>query len=182
MASPYFPPLVIGGETKEFLHLEPFNFEFYSKSAKKNLRVHVTFRSHAFSKKYIAADHPDGDPIIDSNTPRPRTFCPIRYRLSFALPNLILGLNNEKVKVWETAARRNWAYSIKIEDPAGPYHIFFEVRRPAQHSQVKQDISLIVESAYHENAESGPPNLLGSISFMLLCSNVYMKKPTSTKR
>ena len=179
MSKPYFQPLVIRGETIDLSHLQPFAFHVESGLAKKSLRIHVTFSNHCFTTAYAPENHPSDTPIIGEGSARPRTFCPIRYSLSTALPSLIRGLDHPKAKVWETAAERNWAYSIKIDDPQGPYHLFFELRRA---NEKPQDLSLFVESAYHEDPEIGPPLLKGSMSFLLLCGKVYLRQPTATKR
>lgn len=182
MAGPYFPALVIGDQPINLSHLEPFSFEVKSELAKKALRVHVTFSNHCFTKRYDAATHPAGEPIIDQGLARQRTFCPIRYRLSQALPALIRQLaESPRTKVWETSAERNWCYSITIEDPSGPYHVFFEVRRAARDRRQWQDLQLVVESAYHEG-EAGGPSLKGSIAFVLLCGKTFMGQPTATRR
>lgn len=182
MPQPYFEPLNIGEEVFDFSHLEPFTLDIDSKMAKKWLRVHVTFSNHCFTKRYKAEEHINGEPIFDELSPRPRLFCRVRYRLSKALPGLIRSLNNPKAKVWETTARRNWEHSISIDNPAGPYHVFLEIRRTPVERKHLQDINLIVESAYHESPEDGPPDLLGSMAFILLCGKVFTKQPTSTKR
>ncbi|RMM61066.1 hypothetical protein ALP26_101656 [Pseudomonas savastanoi pv. glycinea] len=62
------------------------------------MAVHVTFSYYCFSRKYSAEKHPAGEPIIDSTSQRPRTFCPIRYRLPKQLPVLILGLIHRSAK------------------------------------------------------------------------------------
>jgi hypothetical protein len=174
----YFPALTIGAQTYDFAHLEPFNFSISSQLAKRDLRVHVTFSSHCFSQGYDAATHPVAEPIILDSAGRPRTFCSIRYRLSLALPAVIHGLNHPQSKVRETATRRNWAFSMMILDPAGPYHVVFELRRAVE--EKPQDLNLVVESAYHQTRQ--PPRLLGKIAFMLLCGKVYLRQPSSTKR
>jgi hypothetical protein len=177
----YFPELVIAGERVDLSHLEPFTFVIQSQLAKRDLRVHVTFSNHCFTQGYEYASHPARDPIIDAGSARPRTFCPIRYRLSQQLPALIKTLNHPKAKVWETSAERNWCYSITIDDPEGPYHVFFEVRRTSRERRQWQDINLIVESAYHEDDDGGP-SLKGSMAFRLLCGKVYLSQPVATKR
>lgn len=177
----YFPPLTIGGQNYDFAHLEPFTFTIFSQLAKRDLRVHVTFSNHCFTRGYDAATHPAGEPIILDGARRQRTFCSIRYRLSQVLPTLIQGLNHPKAKIWETSAERNWCYSITIEDPSGPYHVFFEVRRASQEKRQWQDLNLVVESAYHE-ADGGGPSLKGSMAFVLLCGKVFLRQPTATKR
>lgn len=176
----YFPALTIGGQTYDFSHLEPFKFTIASQLAKRDLRVHVTFSNHCFTRGYEVGTHPVGEPIILDGK-RQRTFCPTRYRLSLTLPDVIQGLTHPKIKVWETAAERNWCYSITVEDPAGPYHVFFEIRRAGQDKRQWQDLNLVVESAYHQG-EGGGPALKGSMAFALLCGKVYMRQPTATKR
>lgn len=180
MTAPYFKPLDIGGRIIDLAHLEPFCLEIDSKLAKKVLRVHVTFTNHCFTKAYAPETHPPGEIIIDQDKPRPRTFCPVRYRLSHDLPAVIKRLNHPKAAVWQTSRERNWSHSITIEDPAGPYHVFFEVRRASNHQRQWQDLNLVVESAYHETET--PPDLLGSMGFLLLCGKVYLRLPTATKR
>jgi hypothetical protein len=149
----YFPALTIGDQTYDFAHLEPFTFMIQSQLARLDLRVHVTFSSHCSSQGYDPATHPAGEPIILDGAGRPRTFCAIRYRLSLGLPTVIQGLNHPRSKVRETATRRNWAYSMTIQDPAGPYHVFFEIRRAAK--EKPQHLNLVVESAYHQTGQDG---------------------------
>ncbi|MDX9625936.1 hypothetical protein [Pseudomonas fragariae (ex Marin et al. 2024)] len=178
---PYFPELIIDGQSIDLAHLEPFTFVIHSEKAKRDLRVHVTFSTHCFSISYLQENHPAGQPVIDAASARPRTFCPIRYRLSHQLPALIQSLNHPKAKVWETATERNWCYSITIDDPKGPYHVFFEVRRATSERRQWQDLNLVVESAYHE-ADGGGPRLKGSMAFPLLCGKIYLRERTATKR
>lgn len=177
---PYFNPVTIGDTVYDLSHLNPFKIIFTSKMAKKEIRVHVSFTNHAFTKSYVADLDLDDYPLFDQETERPRIFCPIRYRLSKDLSKLIKGLNNEKSKVKQTSAARNWAHSITIEDPNGPYHIFFEIRKSSNEKKKLQDINMVVESAYHENDK--PPVFLGRMGFQMLCSKIYMNKPVSTKR
>ena len=160
---------------------EDVNFVVTSQLARRDLRVHVTFSSHCFSHAYDRNTHPSDQPILDVASTKPRTFCPIRYRLSHQLPTLIQGLNHPKMKVWETSAERNWCYSVTTEDPSGPYHVFFEVRRASKERRQWQDLNLVVESAYHQD-EGAAPRLNGSMAFVLLCGKVYVGERTTTKR
>lgn len=174
--TPYFPPIVIGEDSYDLSHLEPFNFVFKSNIANRTIRVNVSFTSHCFSERRGEV----GGANVDIDTPRPRFFCLTRYRLSKDLPAILASLNDPKTKVEQTKSRRNWVYSMKIDDPSGPYHIFFEVKKSEGDKAKSQDVNLVVESAYHE--EKSPPNVLGRMNFQLLCSKVYMKKPVATKR
>lgn len=182
MVTPYFPTLIVSGEPLDLSHLQPFNLEVESKKAGKILRVHVTFTSHCFTKSYDPETHTLGEQIIDRETSSPRSFCNVRYSLSLRLPELVQSLNHPKTKVWETASRRNWSYSIKVEDPAGPYHLFFELRRTPAAMRNHQDLNLTVESAYPHDPTRAQPRLLGSMNFLLLCGKVYCGERTSTSR
>lgn len=182
MTQPYYESLNLGGEVFEFSHLEPFTMEFESRMAKKWLRLHVTFKNHCFTKGYKPEEHIAGEPIFDEFSASPRLFCRTRYRLSKVLPELIRRLNHPKVEVVQTAAKRNWVYSMKIEDPAGPYHVFLEVRRPGEKHKHMQDLNIVIESAYHENPNEGPPNVLGPMNFYVLCGKVFTNKPVATRR
>lgn len=148
--------------------------------AKKTLRVRVTFSNHCFSDHFDPVGYSAGDTIIDEDTERPRMFCPTRYRLSFDVPQLVRNLNHPKAVVWQGEHRRNWAFTIQIESPAGPYHVFLEIRRATAEQKKLQDLNLRVESAYHQTAT--PPILLGSMGFVLLCGKTYMGEPVATKR
>ncbi len=181
MAS-YFPDLVLSGVKYDFSHLDPFMMIVKSDMAKKDLRIHVRFTNHCFTKGYDRRDHPDGDPVISDHSGNDRTFCPIRYNLSLSLPAIIKSLTKPEEKVSQTAARRNWSYSITVDDPKGPYHLFFEIRRTPQYERHLQDLNIVIESAYHEEKGYGPPKLLGRIGFVALCGRVFCNKPLSTKR
>lgn len=178
----YFEPITSLDDTYELSHLEPFKMEFESKGAGKTLTIHVTFSNHCFSKKL--SDEPTSKHSHIGNTPKdkPRVFCPIRYKLSKEIPlkELIKKLNYASVKVFQTKARRNWCYSIQIDDPKGPYHVFFEMRKNQKTLKKKQDLNMVVESAYHQTEE--PPKLLGRMGFQILCTNIYLKRKVATKR
>lgn len=181
-AQTYFPDLFIAGQRIDLSHLEPFDFDIDSRMAKKILKVHVTFSTHCFSRKFRAETHPSGEPMIDHDSPRPRTFCPIRYRLSKQLPALILKLNHPKCSVTQTASRRNWVYSIKIEEPDGSYYVFFEISKAIQVGRQQQDLTLFVESAYPIEPDDAAPVLLGDMAFLVLCAKTYMRQPVATRR
>ena len=179
---PYFEPLKLGSDTLSLTHLEPFTLVIDSEKAKKTLRIRVTFSNHCFTKRFYPETEPKGFPLLDTDTPRPRIFCPVRYRLSFQLPELIRSIQASGAKVKQTSARRNWAYSIQIEDPEGPYHVFFELSRSGNHQKAWQDLNLVVESAYHEGPEGEKPTFIGKIGFVVLCGKVYLREPVATKR
>ena len=176
----YFDPIVIGDNTYTFAHLSPFTMRFASLSARRELRVNVTFSNHCFS--FSPEDnivYPNSHHLLDQGG-KPRIFCPIRYRLSKDLPELVRSLNNDKCYVWETKTRRNYNYSLEIVDPFGPYHLFMKVSRST--NLRLQEVSVFIESAYHEDPEKGSPEVVGRIKFHTLCSNMYLNRKTSTRR
>lgn len=176
----YFAPIEIGAETYTFEHLNPFTMRFSSISARRTLRVNITFSNHCFSFSPAEGGVYDDELKLVDHGNRPRIFCPIRYRLSKRVPEIVRSLNNDRCYVWETKTTRNFNYSIEIDDPEGPYHLFMKVTRSTNLKQ--QEVSVFIESAYHEDPEKGPPDLLGRMKFHTLCSNVYLCKKTSTKR
>lgn len=178
----YFESVVVEGEEFVLDHLEPFTFSVESERAKKTLRIHVTFSNHCFTRSHDPETDVQDVPIFRDHKGRPRVFCQTRYRLSLALPVLIKGLGEPRVRVVETATQRNWVYSIRVEDPTGPYHIFFEVRRAGKEYRAREDLRLVVESAYHQEPGQLPPKLRGAMAFVLLCGKVYLGQPTSTQR
>jgi hypothetical protein len=153
----------------------------HSTKAGKTLRVHVRFMSHCFSKKSDKADHPVDSPIVRDAAGRPRSFCHIRYGISFRLPAVIRSLNHPRAVVIQTARERNWLHTMAIEEPNGKYHIFFELRRAALGSLDCQDLNLVVESAYHQDLSRPEPAVRGSMGFILVCGKVYKGEPIATR-
>lgn len=176
---PYFPAITVNGQTYDLAHLDPLTLQVQSEMAKKTLRVGVRFSNHCFTNDYDAAMHPAGFPILLDAGKRQRSFCHVRYDLSHQLPAIVQGLTHPKIQVWQTAERRNWVYSMAVENPAGPYHVFFELRRSTDRAH---DLGMVIESAYPEDPARGSPNTLGKMGFVLLCGKVYTGKPVATKR
>lgn len=129
-----------------------------------------------------ARKDPAGEPVIHPTSPRPSTFCPIRCRLSKQFPALILGFNHPKCKVSQAKVLRNWALTLQINDPVGSYHVICEIRKAVQPGRQKQDLTIVVESDYHDDPEQADPVLLGEMGFLTLCANTYMRKPVTVKR
>jgi hypothetical protein len=180
--APFFSPLSIGGQIFDFRHLDPFTMSFNSQMASKDLRVNVRFSNHCFTHSPL--DHAVYPPeiILTDHSNRERIFCQTRYQLSHMLGAVVRGLNNPQCKVHQTASKRNFNYSLQIDNPKGPYHLFFEVSKTTGQASSMQDLNLFVESAYPEMPIGEPPALLGRIGFQLLCSKVFLKQPISTKR
>lgn len=180
--APFFSPLSIGDQTYDFRHLDPFTMSFYSQMVSKDLRVNVRFSNHCFTHSPLEQAIYSPEFILTDHSSRIRIFCPTRYRLSHMLGEIVRGLNNPQCKVYQTASRRNFNYSLQIENPQGPYHLFFEVSKTTGAASSMQELDLFVESAYPEMPIGDSPALVGRIGFQLLCSKVFLRQPISTKR
>lgn len=51
-----------------------------------------------------------------------------------------------------------------------------------QPGRQKQDLTIVVENAYHYDPEQANPVLLAEMGFLTLCANAYMRKPVAVKR
>jgi len=72
--------------------------------------------------------------------------------------------------------------SIRVDNPTGPYHVFFEIRRAGVAMRSRQDLNLIVESAYPQDRLRHAPVLKGHMNFHLLCGKIYREERVSTRR
>ncbi|WP_271196701.1 hypothetical protein [Pseudomonas turukhanskensis] len=178
---PFFPPITLNGETYDLSHLDPMTLNIDSAMAAKVLTVGVRFSNHCFTKAYNAQDHPAGPILLDAGG-RQRSFCQKRYTLSLQLGQLLSELNHPKIQVWQTVERRNWVYSTTVEGHQGPYHVFFEIKRNDRKNRRREDLNMVIESAYPEGDLRGGPSRFGRMGFLLLCGKIYTRKPTATKR
>jgi hypothetical protein len=179
---PYFKPLIIRGQSYDLVHLNPIKLVVDSEQAKRALHVHARFTTHCFTEGFNPEVHAPDEPWIQDEGQRRRAFCAVRYGLSAHLPVAIHSLNHAKTKVYQTDARRNWLHSVTVEGQNGPYHIFFEVRRPPPDRRHLQDIELTVESAYPQRPGYPSPNTVGRMGFPLVIGNVFLGKPIATRR
>lgn len=98
----YFDDIKIGNEIFSLSHLNPKYLEFYGQKVQKTLKLKVLYSDHCFTARVNRS-------VSDSE----RVFSIERYNLSKLLPNIIEGLNNDKIQVFQTLARRNFAYVVK---------------------------------------------------------------------
>ena len=182
MPPPYHRSLTIAGQIYDFPHLEPFQLVVASQKVGRLLRIHVRFTTHCFSEGFDPTIHAQSAFTFPDAAGRPRVFSPVRYALSRQLPDALRRLDHPKAQVRQTTQRRNWLHSIMVSSPAGPYHIFFELRRAPADERPLQDLNLTVESAYPQDAAKPPPSVLGATSFLLLAGKIYKGEPTATRR
>ena len=85
-------------------------------------------------------------------------------------------MREPRIYVRETKARRNWLYVASIELPAAAsvgggvpsnpvrYQVFFALRKARKGGATREDVEMVVESAYAEDP-ARPPELLGRALF-----------------
>lgn len=160
MIKNFFADVQHNGESYSLAHLNPFEMRFYGQKVKKELAITVIFSDHCFTER---ADK--------SKRSSERVFSPERFELSHNLPDILKGMCNEKVKVYQTSARRNFAYVVKIESNGKDYNVFFEVRKGNKSKQ--SDLVLRVESAYVFD-DGNELQFSGNIRFLILCQKIYL--------
>lgn len=175
---PYFRPLRVGGALYDLGHLDPVRFQVASEKLRRAVTVRCRFTNHVFTRAHDpATDAADAAIVMDGV--RRRVFCPGRYRLSFHLPDAVRGLSEPRIYVRETNSRRNWLYVATMELPPPGidavedggddrqrvrYQVFFTLRKAGKSGAAREDVEMIVESAYAEDA-ARPPGLLGRALF-----------------
>lgn len=160
MDSNFFADVHHNGESYSLAHLNPFEMSFYGQKVKKELKLRVIFSDHCFTER--------ADKLQRSSE---RVFSLKRFNLSLMLPDILKGMCNEKVKVYQTSARRNFAYVVKIENNGQEYNVFFEVRKNNKSKQT--DLVLRVESAYTFD-DGNELQYSGNIRFLILCQKIYL--------
>lgn len=81
-------------------------------------------------------------------------------------------MNNGSVQVFQTSARRNFAYVVKTTLHDKDYNIFFEVRK-RNTSNPDCDLVMRIESAYVFD-EGKSLEYTGKIRFLILCQKIYL--------
>ena len=180
---PYFKPLRVGGTLYDLGHLDPVRFKVASEKLRRSVTVRCRFTNHVFTRAHDpATDAADAAIIMDGV--RRRIFCPARHRLSLHLPDAVRELREPRIYVRETKARRNWLYVAVVELPATAddaveygdsgrervrYQVFFTLRKAGKSSAAREDVEMVVESAYAEDT-ARPPELLGRALFVGLAT------------
>ena len=192
--APYFAPIRIGEALYDLGHLDPVRFQVASEKLRRPVTVRCRFTNHVFTRGFDPqVDDPSTSVIMDGI--RQRVFCPDRYGLSLHLPAAILGLREPRIYVRETKAQRNWLYVATIELPAftideqnlAPqqdiirYQVFFTLRKARKTQAVREDVEMIVESAYAEDL-ARPPDLLGRALFVGLATAAVEGRQVHTTR
>jgi len=172
---PYFAPLHVGGVAYDLSHLDPVRFQVPSEKLRRAVTVRCRFSNHVFTRAFGPGTAPPDVPVIMDGV-RQRVFCPDRYQLSLCLPSAVLRLRDPRIYVRQTRARRNWLYVALIELPVTAsagcgqstaplrYQVFFTLRKSSKRDGAREDVEMVVESAYAEDP-ARPAELLGRALF-----------------
>lgn len=158
---PYFDDVIIDGVTYPLTHLNPMYLKFFGEKISKEITLKILYSDHCYTARKDKTD---------SNSER--CFNVGRYELSKLLPELISKMNNASVQVFQTSARRNFAYVVKTTLHDKDYNIFFEVRKKNA-SNPDCDLVMRVESAYVFD-DGLELQYTGKIRFLILCQKVYL--------
>ena len=103
----------------------------------------------------------------------------------------VLELRDPRIYVRQTNARRNWLYVATIEraeaEAAGErsprpvrYQLFFTLRKAVGEGSTREDVEMVVESAYAEHL-ARPPDLLGRVLFAGLVTATFEGRAIHTQ-
>lgn len=191
---PYFAPIRFGEVFYDLGHLDPVRFQVVSEKLRRPLTVRCRFTNHVFTRGFDPEVDDASTPVILDGV-RQRVFCAERYGLSLHLPAAILRLREPRIYVRETKAQRNWLYVATIELPVPTiddhnvapqqdiirYQVFFTLRKAKKTQAVREDVEMIVESAYAEDRDR-PPELLGRALFVGLATAAVEGRQVHTTR
>lgn len=166
-------PVIYNGEEMPIDHLAPMSITCPCSPIGRELIIDVSFANHCYSEAFIADVHDSEQIILTEAEDRHRIFCPIRYKLSHRLPDLIKALPQRKVH--QTPEARNYVYVVPLEIEGRPYEIYFQLQRATPES--KADLRLTIESAYIDDEGSNVKKRPSSIRFMVLAYKVLARQP-----
>ncbi len=103
-----------------------------------SLTIEVVFKSHCISRSIAHEDIQINDEIIYDERKIPRVFCPIRYRLSLRLKEIISDLDEKKCYFTQYD---NWFHIEDIDNQF--YRVYFSIKRIDN-----KNLIMFIESAY----------------------------------
>jgi len=156
---------------KSVAHLAPITIACPCESIGRDLVIAVDFLGHCYTKAFDPEVHAKDEILFYDGGSRPRVFCPDRYQLSFALPDLLRALPGKKV--FQTTVSRNYLYAVTLAAQNTIYEIYFMLKR----DDGEPDLRLIVESAYPVAAPSGVRKRPSQIRFNVLAYKVLRNEP-----
>ncbi len=148
MSQPYFPTLVVGGNTISFPHLEPMRLIVPTISKPAGVTLDVVFSNHCFSERFDPSVH--RGPVVDVwDGPIRRVFDQTRFALSTALPGIVEGLPISPVFL--TPEANFVRITLAGAAPGVDYRMYFRLSRGAPGAGY--DLKMRVESAYSPKPE-----------------------------
>lgn len=131
------------GQRYDLSHLQDFHFDVVRPPSDEGggweISVHVSFSWHCYTR---APNENEASHIYEKDRER-RCFCPVRFRHSKLLPDIIQGLSERRV--FHTGKGNYITVEIVEEDgTAIDYEIYFSIRKQGK----KRPLRLVVESAY----------------------------------
>jgi hypothetical protein len=161
------------GEVMPIGHLAPKMIGCPCEHIKRDLSIRVIFANHCYTEEFSAEKHSHDQIILYDSPDRPRVFCPIRYKLSHRLPDLIDALPAQRVH--QTTQVRNYVYVVPLKVERQVYEIYFMLQR-AQ-AEDAADLRLTIESAYPVEVPSILPKRPSTIRFRVLAYKVLANQP-----
>jgi hypothetical protein len=157
------------GVVYDLSHLEPFVFLVTPKAdGAPNYRVLATFGHHTFCRH---CEPRDDAAFLYEEHGDARSFCPVRYEQSLALPRIIrFAASGGKAYF---SQRDNFLLIDNLPGLAAPYVVLFNVKRSRQNTI---DCNMFVSSAY-EKPGLPPLQHLRRISFATLIATVAQGRP-----
>ena len=150
-------------------HLHPFRHRIQLPAIGRHparvAELHIAFGLHTFTR---AIEPGDGHHEFYRDNRETRTFCPIRYRRSFELPDIIRTLETRRCEFARGMSGLTNYVTVDTTDGAR-YAAFFELRRfkPLRPSAIQ----LMVQSAYVLDPDKPAPGK-GRIHFHALLGHV----------
>ncbi|TPL94767.1 hypothetical protein [Mesorhizobium sp. B2-3-10] len=127
-------------------HLDPFTMDVTpTGKGAKTYKLHVSFQLHTFAREWRVTDTPDYRVRDGSDV---RCFCPVRYKMSLTLPEMIRGTSKAYF-----SQDHNYLLFRPVADEA-PYAVFFSMRKGESR---RVNAVMTVVSAYQK--ENLPPKL-----------------------
>jgi hypothetical protein len=161
-------PVVHDGKEVSIDHLAPMTITCPCPSIGRELKIDVSFANHCYTEKFVQGVHEIEQIILTEAEDRHRVFCPIRYELSYQLPDLISSLPNYRVH--QTSQSRNYVFIVPLRIQNRPYEIYFMLQRAAANSEA--DLRLTIESAYIDDDGSNVRKRPNKIRFVVLAQKI----------
>lgn len=168
----YWQPLVIGSETIDLSHLEPFEFQIIPTSSTSFVTISVRFHDHCFTETFDPARHAMRIQSSQASLHEHRAFCPTRYKLSLQLPEIVRRLDGQRI----ASAREGNLVKITFAD-GKTYPMFFTLRKANS-----RRVELFVVSAYEWEREDSPA-ITGTMKFNVAIAKVLkVERPKFPRR